>query len=97
MALREPSVSLPSLVSSSSPFNLLVDITDDDDDNDDAWSEQINRSGQFQVQVNAVHDDTNDHLEEAPSMTLRDILLQADTTQFDLLGKTFLSGLCDGS
>jgi hypothetical protein len=39
--------------------------------------------------------------EEAPSMTLRDLLLQADPTQFDLLGKlynnmllqTFLQGL----
>jgi hypothetical protein len=96
MALHEPSVALPSLVSSSSSFNnLLTDATDDDDDNDDFWiNGQINGSGRFQeaqVEANMVDDDDDVYFEEGPSMTLRDILLRADTTQFDLLGKSISS------
>jgi hypothetical protein len=90
MALREPSVALPSLVSSSSSFNDLL--TDDDDDNDDFWiNGRINGSGRFQeaqAEVLVVDDDDDVYLEEGPSMTLRDILLRADMTQFDLLGKS---------
>lgn len=99
MALHEPSIALPSLVSSSLSFDNLL-VMDDDDDNDNDWSERVNGSSQSQetqAGVNLVHYNVDHRLEEGPSMTLRDILLQADTTQFDLLGKTSLSGFCDGS
>ena len=93
MALHEPSIALPSLVSSSLSFDNLL-VMDDDDDNDNGWSERVNGSSQFQetqAGVNLVHYNVDHRLEEGPSMTLRDILLQADTTQFDLLGKTSFS------
>ena len=90
MAFHEPAVALPSLVSPSSSFNdLLVDATDDDDDED--WMNgQTNGSAQFQearAEEHLADGNGDDYLDEGPSMTLRDILLRADMTQFDLLGK----------
>jgi hypothetical protein len=91
MIFHEPSVALPSLVSFSSSFNdLLTNATDDDNDDDGGWMNgQVDVSRQLheaRVVVNATDVDV-DYLDEGPSMTLRDILLQADMTQFDLLGK----------
>lgn len=64
---------------------------------DDEWTDDeekmiIPSSGDShwdQVDHDDDDDDRGQYYAEAPSMTLRDILLRADTTQFDLLG-TFL-------
>jgi hypothetical protein len=90
MSFQEPPVALPSLVSSSSSFtDLLTNTTDDDD----GWmGGPSDRSGRFlKPEVKVANDDADDYLDEAPSMTLRDILLRADMTQFDLLGKYIFS------
>lgn len=94
MVFHEPSVALPSLISSSSSFDDLLTDATDDDDNDDGWMDgQVGASRRLheaRVIVKAADVD-NDYPDEGPSMTLRDILLQADMTQFDLLGKYLFS------
>jgi hypothetical protein len=89
MAFHEPPIALPSLVSSSSSFDdLLTDATYDDDGNHDCWmAEQVNGSNRSQEVQREVQVDADGYTDEGPSMTLHDILLRADTTQFDLLGK----------
>ncbi|KAJ7262114.1 hypothetical protein C8J57DRAFT_1719665 [Mycena rebaudengoi] len=42
-------------------------------------------------------DDEDEYLREAPSMTVRDILLQADTSHFDIISDDDTSGLVDQS
>lgn len=95
MTFHEPPIALPSLVSSSSSFNdLLANVTDNGNVNHvnhDGWKNRRNNGSSWlqeaRAEVDMVDDDANDYSDEGPSMTLRDILLQADTTQFDLLGK----------
>lgn len=93
MTFHEPPIALPSLVSSSSSFNdLLANVTDNGNVNHvnhDGWKNRRNNGSSWlqeaRAEVDMVDDDANDYSDEGPSMTLRDILLQADTTQFDLL------------
>jgi hypothetical protein len=82
MAFHEPSVALPSLVAASSSFDgLLADSSDDGED----WT----GNGTPNQQLFGNTDEGEGTYEnEAPSMTLRDILLRSDTTQFDLLGES---------
>lgn len=81
MAFHEPSVALPSLAAASASFDgLLMDSSDEEDE----WTDQGTPNQKLFDDI----DDKNEEYEnETPSMTLRDILLRADTTQFDLLGE----------
>lgn len=56
----------------------------DSSDEEDEWTDQGTPNQKLFDDI----DDKNEEYEnETPSMTLRDILLRADTTQFDLLGE----------
>ncbi|TFK39587.1 hypothetical protein BDQ12DRAFT_665401 [Crucibulum laeve] len=76
--LAESGVPLPSLVSGSDSFGDMM-LGSDDEDEDEEWNS--NSLG------GAIHVEEGEEVyeDEAPSMTLRDILLNVDTTQFDLL------------
>lgn len=90
-----PGVALPSLLSDSPMRNDLLDY-----EQDEGWSRMIStdpapdspiaHESQLGGSISEpdTNDDENEDVEyEGHSMTLRDILLRADTTQFDLLGK----------
>lgn len=92
MPLHDPGVTLPSLLSDFPMRNDLVDY-----EQDEGWSRVISaaaRPNPHNSRLNSSisepdpDDEENEDFEyEGHSMTLRDILLRADTTQFDLLGK----------
>lgn len=90
LMFKESGIALPSLVLASLSFDGLL--TDSDDDE---WPVEA-RFGAQSGRSSAKGEDDDDatDYDEAPSMTLRDILLKADTTHFELLGGSYL--LLDG-
>jgi hypothetical protein len=78
MPIDEPAVALPPLISSTSSLNDFVQEGTD--------YRQENDRSTHEPDPDDESSDDDLYNKEAPSMTLRDILLRADTTQFDLLG-----------
>ncbi|KAF9461511.1 hypothetical protein BDZ94DRAFT_1221281 [Collybia nuda] len=87
MVFHEPSVALPLLIAASTSLDgLLVDSSDEEGDLTDQGTPN-------QKLFDNTADGNEGYENEAPSMTLRDILLRADTTDFDLLDEDGEDGL----
>ncbi|KAG5643375.1 hypothetical protein DXG03_001023 [Asterophora parasitica] len=75
MVFKEPAVPLPSLVSGSTSFDDFI--ADSDDDEGGSVYKGNETAGEARAD--------DEYRQEEPSMTLREILLSADTTQFALM------------
>jgi len=85
--IDEPVEALPSLISSSSLQDFSQDGTDHEQTSDVGTQDPWRRQGQKKRDLGQEStEDEGLYYKEVPSMTLRDILLGADTTQFHLLG-----------
>ncbi|KAJ6621536.1 hypothetical protein B0H10DRAFT_2017709 [Mycena sp. CBHHK59/15] len=82
---RGPSAAFPSLVASPSYRDLLQSDSEDEDEFRPLDSKDV-RAFRPLAQQRGLDDDDDDYLTDAPSMSVRDLLLQADTTHFDLIG-----------
>ncbi|RDB23829.1 hypothetical protein Hypma_008945 [Hypsizygus marmoreus] len=79
IVFEEPRVGLPSLLGAGESFDALFGDGDGSEDEDD-WG-----GAGWGKRKDGEEGGGEEYVDEAPSMTLRDILLSADTTQFDLL------------
>ena len=90
--LLEPALSLPSLLSTAELLGPDDDDDDEADDEDDALEQDVEftptaKRCDSHVSLIEVEEEEEDGLgDDPPSMTLREILLNADTGHFDLLG-----------